>query len=316
MELARVMARRSANWSPRAPYRSRTTISRRLNTTPSWRRLQSLEKAIDVQRANIAAAQSNCGAPRKDAELLRGAGAVRRRDHAAQRGRRRAGELRQHAALSNRADGHAANLRQRAAGLRRFHQDRPARGPDGFQPARPPIQGQVARTANALDPSSRTLLVEVQVPNADDALLPGMYAQVELRSVRADAAAAGPERRHDRSRRGAQVAVVGPDRTVHLQKIEVGRDYGDRWRSSTDCAKETPSFPIPATPCVKASKLTWFPLTQTEGSGPPVTVRSYGSAQPSCYHENQSILLATSPRVPAYASSPVTVNQRCRVPRS
>ena len=45
--------------------------------------------------------------------------------------------------------------------------------------------GTVARTANSLDPSSRTLLVEIQVPNADNALLPGMYAQVEFRSVRA-----------------------------------------------------------------------------------------------------------------------------------
>src|SRR5215470_6968213 len=44
--------------------------------------------------------------------------------------------------------------------------------------------GAVARTANALDPNSRTLLVEVHVPNADGALLPGMYAQVDLSSIR------------------------------------------------------------------------------------------------------------------------------------
>src|SRR6185369_381995 len=37
--------------------------------------------------------------------------------------------------------------------------------------------GTVARTANALDPNSRTLLVELRVPNADGALLPGMYAR-------------------------------------------------------------------------------------------------------------------------------------------
>ena len=38
----------------------------------------------------------------------------------------------------------------------------------------------VTRTANALDPSSRTLLVEVQAPNPAGELLPGMYAQVDL----------------------------------------------------------------------------------------------------------------------------------------
>ena len=40
--------------------------------------------------------------------------------------------------------------------------------------------GTVARTANALDPATRTLLVEVQVDNAGGALMPGMYAQVDL----------------------------------------------------------------------------------------------------------------------------------------
>ena len=50
--------------------------------------------------------------------------------------------------------------------------------------------GTVARTANALDPASRTLLVEVHVPNPDGALLPGMYAQVELSSPRRERAAA------------------------------------------------------------------------------------------------------------------------------
>ena len=72
------------------------------------------------------------------------------------------------------------------------------------------------------------MLVEVHVPNADNALLPGMYAQVELRSVRADPPLLVPSDAMIVRADGAQIAVVGPDRTVHLQKIEVGRDYGDR----------------------------------------------------------------------------------------
>ena len=88
--------------------------------------------------------------------------------------------------------------------------------------------GTVARTANSLDPTSRTLLVEVHVPNPDGALLPGMYAQVDLSSASHRPSAADSERRADRSRRWHQVAVVRADHTVHLQKIEVGRDYGDR----------------------------------------------------------------------------------------
>jgi RND family efflux transporter MFP subunit len=88
--------------------------------------------------------------------------------------------------------------------------------------------GIVARSAKSLDPSSRTLLVEVQVPNRGGELLPGMYAQVDLSSARAhppllvpsDALIVRPD--------ANLVAVVRSDNTVHLQRVEVGRDYGDR----------------------------------------------------------------------------------------
>ena len=90
------------------------------------------------------------------------------------------------------------------------------------------FKGTVARTASALDPASRTLLVEVHVPNSDNALLPGMYAQVDLSSARADPPVLIPSDALIVRADGAQVAVVRPDHTVHLQKIDVGRDYGDR----------------------------------------------------------------------------------------
>jgi len=88
--------------------------------------------------------------------------------------------------------------------------------------------GTVARTANSLNPGSRTMLVEVHVANRDGALLPGMYAQVSLSNTRehpplllpSDALMVRPE--------GTQVAVVDSDHTVHLKNIQVGRDYGDR----------------------------------------------------------------------------------------
>jgi RND family efflux transporter MFP subunit len=93
--------------------------------------------------------------------------------------------------------------------------------------------GKVARTANSLDPSSRTMLVEVQVSNSDGALLPGMYARVDL-SNRAAAAsnAAAPILIPGDSliirASGTQVALVDAHHTVHLQKVEIGRDYGDK----------------------------------------------------------------------------------------
>src|SRR6202166_3072788 len=44
--------------------------------------------------------------------------------------------------------------------------------------------GTVTRTANALDPATRTLLAEVQVPNQGGLLLPGMYSEVSFTTPR------------------------------------------------------------------------------------------------------------------------------------
>lgn len=88
--------------------------------------------------------------------------------------------------------------------------------------------GTVARTANALDPASRTMLVEVGVPNPSGVLFPGMYAEVELGNARPNPPLMVPARALIIRSDGAQVAVVQPDGIVHLRKIAIGRDYGDR----------------------------------------------------------------------------------------
>lgn len=90
------------------------------------------------------------------------------------------------------------------------------------------FSGLVKRTANALDPASRTMLVEVEVPNGDGALFPGLYADVTLISERANPPLLIPAQAMVVRANGAQVAVVQPDGTVHLQRVGVGRDYGDR----------------------------------------------------------------------------------------
>lgn len=90
------------------------------------------------------------------------------------------------------------------------------------------FMGTVARTANSLDPASRTMLVEIQVPNPSGALLPGMYVQVDLSNTRTNPPLLVPGDALIVRADGTQVAVVGPDDTVHLQKVQLGRDYGDR----------------------------------------------------------------------------------------
>ncbi len=88
--------------------------------------------------------------------------------------------------------------------------------------------GTVARMADSLDPNSRTMLVEVQVPNSDGALLPGMYAQVDLTSSRANPPLLLPSDALVIRAEGPEVALVRADHVIHFQKIQIGRDYGDR----------------------------------------------------------------------------------------
>jgi multidrug efflux pump subunit AcrA (membrane-fusion protein) len=42
------------------------------------------------------------------------------------------------------------------------------------------FRGRVTRSSNAIDPASRTLLIEVDVPNPSGQLLPGAYANIHF----------------------------------------------------------------------------------------------------------------------------------------
>jgi RND family efflux transporter MFP subunit len=90
------------------------------------------------------------------------------------------------------------------------------------------FSGSVARTADALDPISRTLLVDVRVPNPNGILMPGMYAQVKLNSSRQNPPLLLPSTALIVSSEGTHVALVGTNNRVHLQPIVAGRDYGDQ----------------------------------------------------------------------------------------
>lgn len=88
--------------------------------------------------------------------------------------------------------------------------------------------GTVTRTSSSLDPATRTLLVEVQLPNQGNILMPGMYAQVDLITSRKDPPLMIPGDTLVVRPDGTQVALVTSEQTIHFQHIELGRDYGDR----------------------------------------------------------------------------------------
>lgn len=87
--------------------------------------------------------------------------------------------------------------------------------------------GQVVRTANAIDPGTRTLLTEVDVPNPSGALLPGAYAEVHFDvkltgthlSLPINGLLFRPE--------GTLAAVVTSDDKIDFRKLTIGRDLGN-----------------------------------------------------------------------------------------
>ena len=85
----------------------------------------------------------------------------------------------------------------------------------------------VARTADAIDITSRTLLTEVDVPNKDGKLLPGSFGEVHFRpNINANKVTIPQNAMLFRSE-GPQVAIVGPDNKVELRRITIGRDFGN-----------------------------------------------------------------------------------------
>jgi RND family efflux transporter MFP subunit len=86
--------------------------------------------------------------------------------------------------------------------------------------------GKVARTARAIDPSTRTLLTEVDVPNDDHALLTGSYVQVRMNVARDNPPVLIPAAALILNADGTRVAVLDANNRVHFQPVEVDADFG------------------------------------------------------------------------------------------
>jgi len=86
--------------------------------------------------------------------------------------------------------------------------------------------GTVARTADAIDPATRTLNTEVDVPNKDGKLLSGSFGQVHFATGTSIPRLTIPVNAMLFRAEGAQVAVVDKDGKVHLRPINIGRDFG------------------------------------------------------------------------------------------
>lgn len=88
------------------------------------------------------------------------------------------------------------------------------------------FHGTIVRNSEAIDPSSRTLLVEVDVKNSTGELLPGSYVSVHLKLPSKVQAVVVPSNTLLFRSEGLRIAVVRDNR-VHLTPVVLGHDYGD-----------------------------------------------------------------------------------------
>ena len=88
------------------------------------------------------------------------------------------------------------------------------------------LEGQVARTARAINPQSRTIRIEIDVPNSDRSLVPGMYVQAEF-ELTGGAQIQIPAAAMLYRSGGPQVAVVEPSGAVAFRDVTIASDDGN-----------------------------------------------------------------------------------------
>ena len=90
------------------------------------------------------------------------------------------------------------------------------------------VNGTVARFANRLDTETRTMRVEVDVPNPGGELVPGMYADATLVLQEATGILIAPVQALDRTEEGARVMVVSRDGMLDARSVSLGLETADR----------------------------------------------------------------------------------------
>jgi multidrug efflux pump subunit AcrA (membrane-fusion protein) len=84
----------------------------------------------------------------------------------------------------------------------------------------------VARTAKAINPTARTLRVEIDLPNPDHALVPGMYVQASFELKNSGLVQVPAAALIFRSK-GPQIAVIDENGVVSIKDVTIARDDGN-----------------------------------------------------------------------------------------
>jgi RND family efflux transporter MFP subunit len=89
------------------------------------------------------------------------------------------------------------------------------------------FDGQVTRSTRAINVPSRTLLVEVDIPNPTGKLMPGAYGQVHIKLAVPSRPLLVPAGAILFQAAGPQIAVVNAQHKVELRKVTIGNDLGN-----------------------------------------------------------------------------------------
>ena len=89
-----------------------------------------------------------------------------------------------------------------------------------------PATGTVTRTASALDPGTRTLLTQVDIPNDLRRLLPGTFVYVTFEIAPSGTRWRVPATAVMFNAQGTRVVIVGEGNKLHFQPVVLGRDFG------------------------------------------------------------------------------------------
>jgi membrane fusion protein, multidrug efflux system len=126
--------------------------------------------------------------------------------------------------------------------------------------------GTITRTAEALDPATRTLNVEAQVSNDEGKLLPGAYAEVIFSATLAHGIAVLPVSALVFDAEGTRVAVVDDSSKVHFTPVQVGRDQGQEVEIVQGLTGQENLIAAPSSNLVEGSLVTVNPAVVARGA--------------------------------------------------
>jgi RND family efflux transporter MFP subunit len=128
---------------------------------------------------------------------------------------------------------------------------------------------EAVRTSNALDPTARTLQVELHLDNKDGEILPGAYAEVHFQLPSSAQTLRLPANTVLFRAPGLQVATVGSDNRIKLKSISQGRDFGKTIEVLDGITQDDVVVVNPPDSIMDGVAVTIAPPPQQQGGGQP-----------------------------------------------